>query len=54
MNRGLDPFLEQVETALIKEAMLLSNGNITKAAERLKIKRQTLQHKLKKIEINAK
>lgn len=54
MRDGLDRFLENVEGALIKEAMLVCNGNITKAAEKLKIKRQTLQHKLKKMEIDAK
>lgn len=45
---GLDSLLVNIEQKLIKEAMLSSNGNITKAAEKLKIKRQTLQHKLKK------
>jgi len=48
MGDGLDSLLENIERKLIKEAMLTSNGNITKAAEKLKIKRQTLQHKLKK------
>lgn len=48
MEEGLDSLLENMERNLIKEAMLASNGNITKAAEKLKIKRQTLQHKLKK------
>jgi len=48
MEDGLDSLLEIIERNLIKEAMLISNGNITKAAEKLKIKRQTLQHKLKK------
>ena len=45
---GLDFLLDNIEKNLIKEAMLASNGNITKAAEMLCIKRQTLQHKLKK------
>ena len=48
MEDGLDSLLENIEKNLIKEAMLTSDGNITKAAEKLKIKRQTLQHKLKK------
>ena len=49
MEKGLDSFLSRVEESLIREAMLIANGNITKAAQRLKIKRQTLQHKLKKM-----
>ena len=48
MEDGLDSLLENIEKNMIKEAMLTSSGNITKAAEKLKIKRQTLQHKLKK------
>jgi len=54
MEEGLDRLLEKIETDLIREAMLISNGNITKAAEKLKIKRQTLQHKLKKMGKDAK
>lgn len=49
LEKGLDSFLSHVEESLIREAMLIANGNITKAAQRLKIKRQTLQHKLKKM-----
>lgn len=47
-EEGLEIFLDKIEKELIKEAMFSSGGNITKAAETLKIKRQTLQHKLKK------
>lgn len=45
----LSEVIQQVETAYIKKAMLSSNGNISQAAQRLGIKRQTLQHKLKKV-----
>jgi arginine utilization regulatory protein len=45
---GLSGYLESVEALLIEEALSLCDGNISHAAELLKIKRQTLQHKLKK------
>lgn len=45
---GLSGYLESVETILIEEALFLCDGNISHAADLLKIKRQTLQHKLKK------
>ena len=41
-------YLEDLEEQIITEEMLKSNGNISKAADALKIRRQTLQHKLKK------
>ena len=44
----LDQYMAEVERQIIKEAMVNANGNISKAAEVLQIKRQTLQHKLKK------
>ena len=44
----LDKYLEDLEEKIIADEMLKSNGNISKAAEALKIRRQTLQHKLKK------
>ena len=44
----LDEYLARVETGIIKEALAASDGNISRAAELLHIKRQTLQHKLKK------
>lgn len=47
-NRSLDEVLKQVEISLINSALAESGGNISKSAEKLKIKRQTLQHKLKK------
>lgn len=46
--RNLYDVMEKVETTYIKKAMLSCNGNISQTAQRLGIKRQTLQHKLKK------
>ena len=44
----LDAYMEAVEKQLIADEMVRFNGNISRAADALKIKRQTLQHKLKK------
>lgn len=44
----LDKYLDDIEAKIISEALLEARGNISKAAEALHIKRQTLQHKLKK------
>ncbi|MEN1759244.1 helix-turn-helix domain-containing protein [Anoxynatronum sibiricum] len=44
----LNQVVDRVESAYIKNAMLQTSGNISQAAQRLGIKRQTLQHKLKK------
>jgi arginine utilization regulatory protein len=40
--------METIEKQIIADEMIKFNGNISKAADALKIKRQTLQHKLKK------
>lgn len=48
----LDEYLERIEVKIIRDALLESGGNISKAAEKLQIKRQTLQHKLKKHKLN--
>ena len=53
-NQPLDEYLAAVEALIIKDAIVSSDGNISKAAESLKIKRQTLQHKLKKYHISGK
>ncbi|NLP31194.1 MAG: sigma 54-interacting transcriptional regulator [Clostridiales bacterium] len=45
---GLNNYLSMIESHLIDEAMSINQGNISKAAKQLGIKRQTLQHKLKK------
>lgn len=47
-RRPLDDYLDNLEKELIREALLDAGGNISRAAANLKIKRQTLQHKLKK------
>ncbi len=44
----LDVYMAEIEKAIIKNAMIQAGGNISKGAESLQIKRQTLQHKLKK------
>ena len=45
---GLDEYLSKIEKEMIENALVSCGGNITKAAESLKIKRQTLQHKIRK------
>lgn len=45
---SLDDYLQEMEVSIIKDALAECNGNISRTAEALKIKRQTLQHKMKK------
>ncbi len=45
---GLDDYLQKIEKELIEKKMQKNRDNITQAAKELGIKRQTLQHKLKK------
>ncbi len=52
INLPLDKYLEEIEYRIIEDALLECSGNISRAAEKLQIKRQTLQHKLKKYKIN--
>ena len=40
--------LANLEEEIIREVMISEGGNISKTAETLRMKRQTLQHKLKK------
>ena len=47
-QKGLDEILTDIEKNLIVKAMNEHDQNISKSAESLGIKRQTLQHKLKK------
>lgn len=44
----LDEYLANLEKEIIREVMIEESGNISRAAEALSVKRQTLQHKLKK------
>lgn len=50
---GLDEYLEKIEKSMIENALVAQGGNISKAAESLKIKRQTLQHKIKKYKMET-
>ena len=48
-RRGpLTEYMESLEKEIIRGALLDQGGNISKTAEVLMIKRQTLQHKMKK------
>lgn len=48
---GLDILLESIEKEVIEKTYLENSKNVTKTAATLKIKRQTLQHKLKRYDI---
>lgn len=50
-KKSLKHSLEDMEIKMIEEALLISNKNVTKAAEYLGIPRQTLQQKMKKYKI---
>lgn len=51
-EEGMDEYLARIEKNLIEDTLSMHNRNISKAAEHLKIKRQTLQHKMKKYGIS--
>ena len=48
---SLDAYLSKLEEEIIRKVMIEEEGNVSKAADALSVKRQTLQHKLKKYEI---
>lgn len=50
---GINEYLENLEKEIIKKALEKSDNNVSKSAQILKIKRQTLQHKLKKYNIGS-
>ncbi len=51
-RRGpLREYMESLEKEIIRESLLDNGGNISKTAESLNIKRQTLQHKMKKYDL---
>lgn len=50
-KESLDQYMARLENDIIRETMVLCGGNISKAAKQLGIKRQTLQHKLKKYKV---
>ncbi|MDF2677656.1 MAG: family ATPase [Bacillota bacterium] len=53
-TKSLKNILENTELNLIEEALMISKGNVTKAAEYLEIPRQTLQQKMIKYSTNLK
>jgi arginine utilization regulatory protein len=50
-SEGIDSYLGELEKEIIIEALEKNNYNITKSSQELKIKRQTLQHKMRKYKI---
>lgn len=50
-DKGLEEYLGNLEKKIIEKTLRDNKYNITKSAEELKIKRQTLQHKIKKYKI---
>lgn len=48
LGEPMDIYLGKLEKAALENAMKACNGNVSQAAAKLGIKRQTLQHKLKK------
>ncbi len=50
-EKCLDELLKEIEVDFITRALISNKKNITKSAEQLGIKRQTLQHKMKKYNI---
>ncbi|GAA0728595.1 sigma-54-dependent Fis family transcriptional regulator [Clostridium malenominatum] len=50
-NETLEERIRRMEKEIIKEALRLHEGNITKSARELGMSRQNLQHKIKKLEI---
>ncbi len=51
-DSGMDEYLNNLEKKIIVKALVSNNYNITRASNSLKIKRQTLQHKIKKYNID--
>ena len=51
-SEPLDIYLSNIEKELIRRTMIEEGGVVSRAADKLHIKRQTLQHKLKKYKMN--
>lgn len=51
-KKPIKTLLEEMELKLVEEALLISGGNVKKAAEYLDIPRQTLQQKMIKYDLN--
>jgi len=47
-KKSLNDFVGEIENDIIKETLKTNDGNVSKTAEALGMKRQTLQHKLRK------
>lgn len=52
LSEGLESYMEAMEKDIISQTMGKTHGNISEASRILKIKRQTLQHKIKKYGLN--
>lgn len=50
-KEGLPDYMGKLEKSILKDTLATERGNISKAAAVLGIKRQTLQHKIKKYEL---
>jgi len=50
-DEGIDEYLGNLERRIIEKTLIKYDNNVTKSAEALKIKRQTLQHKIRKYNI---
>ena len=51
-TKPIKSILEELEVKLLEEALLISKGNVKKAADYLEIPRQTLQQKMLKYKLN--
>ena len=49
----MDEYLFKIEKSILIEALESQRWNISKAAELLGLKRQTLQHKIKKFKLES-
>ena len=50
IGMNLTEYMSEIERRMIKDAIAKNNGNISRAAEKLGITRQALQHKLRKMD----
>ena len=50
-NIPLDKYINEIEAKIIRDTLMDTGGNISRAAEQMQIKRQTLQHKIRKYNI---
>lgn len=53
LDGPIDEYLKSLETSLITEALEKTHGNVSQGAKALGIKRQTLQHKMKKYNLKG-